>query len=322
MKKWGLLLVLVLFLLPQYSFAAGSSYVAIDAQTGRILESMNPHEPLPIASLTKMWTALIVIENADLQQKITISEQAVRSEGSSIYLQAGDEWTVEELLYGLLLRSGNDAAYALAEHVGGSLEGFVHLMNEKALLQGLTNTHFENPSGLHAPKHLASAYDTAKILQIAMQNDDFRRIASTKVYKGEVAWQNKHRLLHQNIGAIAGKTGFTKAAGRTLATFFEREQKNIIVVTINEGNDWNIHKGLADKIDNTYDRVTLMKKGSYTLNGHKITLTEPISLLLKRDEVKKVQHVVHLSRKTTSNTAIWHVWLDDEVIYSKRVYKK
>ena len=126
--------------------------------------------------------------------KIIISERATFSEGSSIYLEAGDEWTVEQLLYGLLLRSGNDAAYALAEHVGGSVEGFVKLMNDAALIYGLSATTFTNPSGLHDDAHLSSAYDTARMLQIAMQNEQFHQIASTKIYKGKVAWQNKHRL--------------------------------------------------------------------------------------------------------------------------------
>lgn len=303
--------------------AAGSGYAVIDAQTGRLLEGVNPHAQLPIASLTKMWTALVVIENSsDLQEKVVISQQAVASEGSSIYLEVGDEWTIEELLYGLLLRSGNDAAYALAEHVGGSKEGFVHLMNEKALFYGLTNTNFDNPSGLHAETHLSSAYDTARMLQIAMKNPDFRRIASTKIYKGTVAWQNKHRLLHSDIGAVAGKTGYTKVAGRTLATYFEREQKKFVVVTINEGNDWNVHKSLAQKVDNGYEVVTLAKKGNYSLSGAKVKLNEPISLLLKREEVKQIQHVVHLSRNEASNTAIWHVFLQNRVIFSKRVERK
>lgn len=299
--------------------AGDSGYAVIDGQTGRLLEGSNPHLQLPIASLTKMWTALVVIENSNLQDKIVITNQAVASEGSSIYLKAGDEWTIEELLYGLLLRSGNDAAYALAEHVGGSVEGFVHLMNEKAELQGLTNTKFENPSGLHAETHLSSAYDTARMLQIAMKNPDFRRIASTKLYKGTAAWQNKHRLLHTDIGAVAGKTGYTKVAGRTLATYFEREQKKFIVVTINESDDWTFHKSLADKIDHGYEIITLAKKGSYSLSGAKIKLDEPISLLLKKEEEEQIQHVVHLSRNSASKAAIWHVFLENRVIFSKRV---
>lgn len=130
-----------------------------------------------------MWTALIAIENNDLKEEVEISRQAALSEGSSIYLEPGDKVTIEELLYGLMLRSGNDAAYALAEHTGGSIEGFADLMNEKARLYGLNNTYFTNPSGLHNDLHLSSAYDTAQMLRIAMQNDTFKRYLPQLIIK-------------------------------------------------------------------------------------------------------------------------------------------
>lgn len=314
---------LVLFIT---SSAAKASYVVIDAETGRVLEGSNVHAKMPIASLTKIWTALIAIENNDLDDEVTISRQATLSEGSSIYLEANEKVTVETLLYGLMLRSGNDAAYALAEYTGSSIEGFVDLMNEKATLYGLSNTKFTNPSGLHNEQHLSSAYDTAQMLRIAMENEKFKKIASTINYKSNtnngVTWQNKHRLLREQTGAVAGKTGYTKIAGRTLATYFEQDGKKVIVVTLSESNDWQVHKSLANKVFENYDYVTVANKGTYqATKTRKVVLDKPIKLLLNKEEEKEVKNVLHLSRRQ-KDFGIWHVFLKDESIYSAKVTLK
>ena len=217
------------------------------------MDGHNENVRLPIASLTKIWTAFTFLESGAPAGEVLISPQAASAEGSSIYLKQGMHIDSDTLLYGLMLRSGNDAAHALAEHAGGSLEGFVDLMNEKAMVYGLNDTVFTNPSGLHDEKHLSTAYETALMMSYAMGNEHFREIATTKnhVYEGKeqtYSWRNKHRLLHSEPTAIAGKTGFTKAAGRTLVTYFEKDGKNIIVVTLNDGNDWNTHKELASKV--------------------------------------------------------------------------
>ncbi|PYF05760.1 D-alanyl-D-alanine carboxypeptidase [Ureibacillus chungkukjangi] len=305
--------------------AASASYAVIDAETGRLLEGSSPHTRMPIASLTKIWTALIAIENSKLDDEVEITQRAALSEGSSIYLEPGEKIKVESLLYGLMLRSGNDAAYALAEHAGGSLEGFVDLMNEKADLYGLNNTDFTNPSGLHNDIHLSSAYDTAQMLRIALQNETFKKVSSTINYKEPskgVTWQNKHRLLRQQVGAVSGKTGFTKVAGRTLATYFEQDNKKVIVVTLSESNDWQVHKGLANKIFDNYEYVTVADKGKYQATEEKsVELAQPISILLNKQEAKEVRNVLHLSRKQ-GQFGIWHVMLNDESIYAARVNVK
>ena len=318
---FGFLFTFFLFCLS--TNAAFASHVVIDAETGRVLDGSNEHRKMPIASLTKIWTALIAIENSNLDDTVTISNQAALSEGSSIYLEPNEEVTVETLLYGLMLRSGNDAAYALAEHTGSSIEGFIDLMNEKAMLYGLTNTNFTNPSGLHNDLHLSTAYDTAQMLRIAMENEDFNKIASTINYKSTthngVTWQNKHRLLREQVGAVAGKTGFTKVAGRTLATYFEQGEKRVIVVTLSESNDWQVHKSLANKIFNNYDYVTVADKGTYqAAKNTKVNLNKPIKLLLNKEEEKKIENVLHLSRNQ-KEFGIWHVFLNDERIYSTKV---
>lgn len=298
--------------------AANSAWAVIDADTGRLLNGANENVRLPIASLTKIWTAFTVLESGAPLGITTISSAAASAEGSSIYLQQGVTADVEGLLYGLMLRSGNDAAYALAEHAGGSVEGFNDLMNENALYFGLTDTVFTNPSGLHDDEHLSTAYETALMLYYAMKNEKFKEIASTSNYTYEMNgetynWQNKHRLIRSNENAIAGKTGFTKAAGRTLATYFERDDKKVIVVTLNDGNDWNTHRQLSEEAFSTYRLETVAKKGTYTiLPGVEGQLEKPIQLLLKKGEQEKLSHVVRIPRgKESTSTGGWTVYFDN-----------
>lgn len=305
--------------------AAYHSYAVIDAKTGRLLFGENPHERLPIASLTKVWTALVAIENNLLNDVVTISDKAATTEGSSIYLKSGEQVELERLLYGLMLRSGNDAAQALSEHTAGSVEQFVDMMNEKAVFSGLENTVFKNPSGLHDGEHLSTAYETALMMKIAMENETFRKIASTPLYRfenpGPNAWQNKHRLMRQDERAIAGKTGFTKAAGRTLVTYFEDGERSIIVVTLNNSDDWNAHRHLADRAFSQYEMKTVVKEGKYEVTPKLIgTMEEPITLLLKENEEDKVKNVVKIFRDSyRKNEAIWHVYVDDELTVTRIV---
>jgi len=331
-----------MLMLPQTSFArGGSGYAVLDGDTGRVLFASNSDARLPIASLTKIWTALVAIENSNLQDEVVISPRAATAEGSSIYLQAGEKVTVETLLYGLMLRSGNDAATALAEHAGGSVEGFVKLMNERAVVAGLTNTVFMNPSGLHHDEHLSSARDTAEMLRIALQNKTFKKIASTVLYRANtengMLWENKHRLLREGSGtaieigdetqqpvnalksakgsAFAGKTGFTKVAGRTLATAFQKDGQTCIVVTLNESDDWNVHRGLANKVWQEYSLETVVKKGKYKVNKNlSIRLEEPILLQLNKEEKESVRQVLHVSRKRKEG--VLSIFLGEERIYA------
>lgn len=336
------MIVVVMLMLPQTSLArGGSGYAVLDGDTGRVLFESNSDARLPIASLTKIWTALVAIENSDLQDEVVISPRAATAEGSSIYLQAGEKVTVETLLYGLMLRSGNDAATALAEHAGGSVEGFVKLMNERAVVAGLTNTVFMNPSGLHHDEHLSSARDTAEMLRIALQNKTFKKIASTVLYRANtengMLWENKHRLLREGSGvaieigdesrlpvnalksakgsAFAGKTGFTKVAGRTLATAFQKDGQTCIVVTLNESDDWNVHRGLANKVWQDYSLETVVKEGKYKVNKNlSIRLEQPIRLQLNKEEKESVRQVLHVSRKRREG--VLSLFIGEERIYA------
>lgn len=298
-----------------FSTSIYASYAVIEPHAGRIFYGANPYERMPIASLTKMWTALVVIENADLHERVVVSKKATYSEGSSVYLKEGETYTVEELLYGLMLRSGNDAAMALAEHVGGSEEGFVYLMNERAKIAQLQNTTFMNPSGLHHPLHLSNAYDTAKMLAVAMENEMFRKIASTSYYNSSFGLlENKHKLVRQDAKAIAGKTGYTKVAGRTLATYYEKNGKAFVIVTLNESNDWLFHHHLAELVDREYKWKTLVKKGTYKTATHTIKVNDDMRYLIRKDEEKEMKHLLLLSSPSIRPIGIWQVRAGSQII--------
>ncbi len=322
-KQIALLLVLLLVgaLYPHFTQAQGSSYAVIDAKTGRLLEGSAEHVQLPIASLTKMWTAVVVAQEVDLKEHAKISSNATSQEGSSIYLKNGEDTPVDFLLYGLMLRSGNDAAVALAEHAGGSVVGFVKLMNDQAKLMGLNDTYFQNPSGLHHEEHLSTAYDTALMLKIAMENKELRPILTASHYKGNgKSWGNKHKLVRLDSTAIAGKTGFTKAAGRTLATYFKDSEKEIIVVTLNQSNDWEMHQQLAQNVFTQYDRVQVIEKGSYELPGGLVIKTnKPVYVLKNKKD--QVSHLVILNRKKSlQKVARWEVQINGKTILTQKVH--
>ncbi|MDS9470787.1 D-alanyl-D-alanine carboxypeptidase family protein [Sporosarcina pasteurii] len=328
MKRASILVLLVsLFVLfGGKTVKAGSSWAVIDADTGRLLMGSNENLQLPIASLTKVWTAFTLLESGVPLGETTISSAAASAEGSSIYLEHGTKVDVESLLYGLMLRSGNDAAYALAEYGGGSLEGFVDLMNEKALYYGLNDTYFTNPSGLHDDRHLSTAYETALMMRYAMQNEKFKEIASTPMYTFKIgettySWANKHRLVRSTETAIAGKTGFTKAAGRTLVTYFEKDNKRVIVVTLNDGNDWNTHLSLAEKAFSTYRVETISKKGTYAiLPGIEGELKKPIQMLLKKGEAKEISHILQIPRgEEKQSIGQWTVYFEREPVLSTEI---
>ncbi len=237
--------------------------ITLDAQTGRVLYEKNPDTRGLIASTTKIMTALIVCEQCNVLDRMRIPKEAVGIEGSSMYLHEGEVLTVQELLYGLMLRSGNDAAVALAIYCGGTVEGFVELMNDKARLLGLANTHFENPNGLDSPGHYSTARDLAVLTAYAMKDPIFAKTVSTKsVTAGERVLQNHNKLLWRMEGADGVKTGFTKAAGRILVSSAVRQGRRLITVTMNAPDDWNDHIALMDTGFADFTVQELLQEGS------------------------------------------------------------
>lgn len=259
-KLWGALLALglLLTLLPCRAEAvqlSAAAAILMDADSGEILYEKDAARKMRIASTTKIMTALVVLEHAQLTDTITVTNDHM-VEGSSMYLKPGEVVTVEELLYGLLLCSGNDAALALADCCGG-LEAFVAAMNDKAAALGMTGTSFANPNGLDDENHYSTARDMAVLAAYAAKDPTFRRICSTRTATvGGRTMTNHNKLLSQVEGCIGMKTGYTRAAGRTLVSCAERQGRRLVAVTLCDGNDWADHKalyetGFAEKTEET-----------------------------------------------------------------------
>ena len=242
------LLAAVLILPVKADALSAEKAIVMDAATGRILYQQNADARSLIASTTKIMTALVVCEQCNVLDRMRIPKEAVGIEGSSMYLQEGEVLTIQELLYGLMLRSGNDAAVALAIYCGGTVEGFAELMNDKARNLGLKNTHFVNPNGLDAPGHYSTARDLAVLAAYAMENPVFWQTVSTKNVKaGERYLTNHNKLLWRVEGADGVKTGYTQAPGRILVSSATRDSRRIIAVTIDDGDDWNDHAALLNE---------------------------------------------------------------------------
>lgn len=251
-KFTGILLSLALIFavkIPARAELAVSAKAAIlmHADSGRVLYEKNADEHMLIASTTKIMTAIVVLEHCELDDLVEVDSRSAGIEGSSMYLKAGESYTVEDLLYGLLLVSGNDAASALALHVADSMEEFAELMNAKAAELGMTESSFKNAHGLDEEGHYSTARDMAKLAAYCMGNEDFARIAGTVSHTvGEQTLVNHNRLLREYDGCLGLKTGYTMAAGRTLVTCAERDGARYVCVTLNDPDDWDDHKALYD----------------------------------------------------------------------------
>ena len=219
------------------SVDTASEYILMDMTTGRILDGKNYNEPKLIASITKIMTCVLAIESEKLDEEVVVDETILKAYGSGIYIEVGEKLTLKDLLYGLMLRSGNDAAVALAEHVGESVEKFAEIMNKKAEELKLTNTHFVTPHGLDNSEHYTTAYELAKLTDYALQNEKFANIVGTKtttIYINNQARQitNTNELLGVLNGVVGVKTGFTNNAGRCLVTETKRNDMDIITVVL------------------------------------------------------------------------------------------
>ena len=256
------MLAAALFLPMPAQAVSAQKAILWDTGTDRVLYEKDADSRSLIASTTKIMTALIVCEQCNVLDRMRIPKEAVGIEGSSMYLREGEVLTVQELLYGLMLRSGNDAAVALAIYCGGTVEGFVALMNDKAHRLGLNGTHFENPNGLDSPNHYSTARDLAVLAEYAMNNPIFAQTVSTKQVRiGQRLLTNHNKLLWRVDGADGVKTGFTKAAGRILVSSAVRDGRRLICVTINDGNDWADHAALLEEGFSRYTLRQILSEG-------------------------------------------------------------
>lgn len=256
------LLAAVLFCPLRAQAVSAEKAILLDAVSGRVLYEKNADAQSLIASTTKIMTALVVCEQCNVLDRMRIPKEAVGIEGSSMYLKEGEVLTLQELLYGLMLSSGNDAAVALAIYCGGTVEGFAELMNDKARILGMKNTHFENPNGLDSPGHYSTARDLAVLAAYAMENPIFAKTVSTKSIRvGERYLTNHNKLLWRVEGADGVKTGFTKAAGRILVSSATRDSRRLIAVTLNAPGDWQDHTVLLNDGFARYAVRNIVRKG-------------------------------------------------------------
>lgn len=295
--------------------------VLMDAETGAVLAAQNADEKLPIASTTKIMTALLALERGKLDDRITISEEAAYQEGSSMYTSPGETYTLEELLYGLLLNSGNDAAWAIAEHIAGSVPAFVEAMNQRARELGATNTHFSNPSGLPDPDHYSTARDMALITKAALARPDFRRIVSTKAQK--IPWPvkgeekllvNHNRLLWNYEGADGVKTGYTNEARQCLVASATRDGQSLIAVVLrSEGNSvWTDAERLLDYGFANFTTRTLVRAGESfgevevkggEVESVAVQAARGLTVTVPKEESNRLERSVELTDELTAPVA-------------------
>ncbi|MBQ8005569.1 MAG: D-alanyl-D-alanine carboxypeptidase [Clostridia bacterium] len=275
------------------SGTSAQSAALLCADNGQFLYKKNADIKLPMASTTKIMTALVAIENSSPDDTVAVDRRAVGVEGSSIYLTEGEVLKMEELLFGLLLASANDAAEAIAFEIGKSIEGFAALMNNKAKELGLSNTHFDNPHGLDSENHYTTASDLAILTSEALKNDTFAKIVST--YKFTISTKNGARVLinHNKLlrtyeGSIGVKTGFTKRSGRCLVSAAKRNGLTLVAVTINAPDDWNDHRTLLDSGFSAYSMVNALDEREYKVSLPVIGGTDQTVLCLSQDKISAV----------------------------------
>lgn len=283
MKKIFISFCLCLFLLQPVQAVEfqGKAYVVMDTVTQNVLSSQNEHHVQSVASISKIMTAIVAIENASLDEIYTIGEEVNEAWGSGVYIHIGDQITLQDLLYGLMLRSGNDAANVIAKNVGGDIPTFITMMNKKAKELHLTDTTFSNPTGLDEEDdgNRSSAFDMAKLMSYCSQNPIFNDIVSTQQYKrqdGGGTWKNKNRLLSDYEYCVGGKTGFTKKAKRTLVTRAIKNDISLVIVTFNCGNDFEFHKKLYEECFEKYQKLLVLPKGIYQYNGHSFLIDKDL----------------------------------------------
>lgn len=309
-----------------------SATALIDVQSGRILYSEDGDTSMRIASLTKIMTAIVAIEYGDLSSKVKVTKRAAGKEGSSIYLKLGEEMSLSNMLYGLMLRSGNDAATAIAEHVGGSEAGFVYLMNEKAKELGLIHTQFKNPHGLDDEGHFSSANDLAILTAYALKNKVFAEIVKTEekqapnpFEKWNYSWRNKNKMLYMYEGADGVKTGYTKKALRCLVSSATRNGQQLVAVTLNDGNDWLDHSQLLDWGFKYYPLSVIAKKEE-TITGSTLVYGRQFAYPLDSDELGKIKADLTLIDPKSVYHALgergkMNFYLEGEVLGSVPVYE-
>ena len=279
-----------------------------DRNSGNVLYEKNGHKTTPMASTTKIMTAIVAIERCNMDEIVDVSAAAANQEGSAAYISEGNQYYMKDLLYGLMLNSGNDASVAIAEHVAGSEESFAELMNEKAEELGLGNTHFMNPSGLDNPEHYTTVYNLALIARYAMTLPQFREIVATQTAQAQALnsdeilyFSNHNKMLSLYEGANGIKTGFTKSTGRCLVSSAQRDGMEFIAVTLNDPNDWNDHAEMLDYAFSEHYPKKLIEQGDTVkvtnIDGkdYSMVAASDFTIPFKEHQKTQVEVISHIS---------------------------
>ena len=336
MKKFLLFLALLLPLGVGAIETSARSAILMDMDSNRILYEKNINEKRSVASISKIMTAVIAIESGKLDDKVVIGEEINNSYGSGIYIKVGEEMTLRDLVYGLMLRSGNDAALAIAKYVGGTIEDFVKMMNKKAKDIGMNNTEFHNPSGLDQEEgNYSTAYDMAILTSYAMKLEDYKTITSTKKYtlttnKNVYSWINKNKLLSIYKYTTGGKTGFTEIAKRTLVSTATKNNTNLVVVTLNDGNDWQDHQNLFEYGFSNYTNLKILEKGNITIydddyyDEYRLYVKNDFYYLLSNSEEDNLifKYKLNKIRSITNGdmVGVLNIYLGDKKIHEEKIY--
>lgn len=304
-----------------------ASIVLMDANSGRILYSKAATEKKLIASTTKIMTSIIALENSTLEKKIIIGKETREVNGSMIYAKEGEVFTLNDLLHGLMLQSGNDAAMTIATNVLG-YDNFIKEMNLKAIKLGMKNTTFENPHGLNDnSKNISTAEDMSKLMRYAIKNKEFLNITSSKIYKvDKYIWPNKNKLLKQYKYLISGKIGYTKASGQVFVSAAKKDGKTLIITSIDESDKFNLHKKLYEKYFEAYEKYKILDMNTFSFkvknkNKYHYYIDNDYYMLLKKDEINKLKIKIDLSKNEEKVTIILNNKIIDNVKLKKIKYE-
>lgn len=333
MKKLAIILISLFF--PISIEASSASFIVMDADSGRVLAGNNINEKMLIASTTKIMTAVVALENANINSKYTVSSEIKEVYGSMIYIKENEILTLEDLLYGMMLRSGNDASMVIANNIGKNYEYFIYLMNKKAASLNMYNTVFENPHGLDdKTKNYSTPKDMALLMKHAIKNKEFLKITSTKKYKcvtnlNTHIWYNKNNLLSIYKFSTSGKIGYTKKSKHVFVSSASKENKNLIIVTFRDTDQFNNHKNLYEKYFSKYQRYQILDKNTFLINEKRyknfhLYIKNDFNMLLKKSEIKDLEMEIKLAKNKIiigeTKVGYINIKLNDETIYRENIY--
>lgn len=332
-------LIIIMFCIPLLIIQVqakdtSKSSIVMDMDTGRVLYEKNAHEKRLIASTTKIMTAILTIENTNINDSVVVGEEILKMYGTNIYIEVGEKIKVQDLLYGLILRSGNDAATVLAKYTGATEENFVNMMNLKAKQIGMINTTFSNPHGLDDDtENYSTAYDMAVLSKYSNNSTIYKEIAKTKKYKTSTQnksylWYNRNKLLTTYEYCTGGKNGYTPKAGRTLVTTASKQSMNLTIVTLNDPNEYKTHQFLYEDIFSKYKNYTIIDKNKFEISKELYKgdsyIKESFIYPLTKEEKDNVQTEISMLKEKDITGKIGYITikLEEEVIGKIDIYKR